>query len=186
MNLLPSFGKRGAILNLLTKKVDIEDNTDSSKYFDVVELDTVFTAGRNPVAFNGSALLKDKSEVQIECIDSNGNSLYFEQAKSQITQFTDVSNFVISIHVYNDIYNGPAKLIFLGITADDKIVRWVRNISIDKTLTNARKVRFYNEPELEIRPLLYPVVDLGSATEVDVATAYKQASAIATVFGFVG
>jgi len=185
MNLLPSFGKRGPVLNLLTKKVDIEDTADSSKYFVITEIDTVFTAGRNPVAFNGSSLLKDKSEVQIECIDSNGNSLYFEQAKSKIAQFTDVSNFVVSFHVYGDSYNGPAKLVFVGITIDNRLVRWVRNITIDKTLTNSKKVRFYNEPTLEIRPLLYPVVDLGLASEVDVATVYRQATATATVIGFV-
>lgn len=176
MNLLSALGKRGVQLNLLSKKIDIEDNLDSSKYFVIAELDTVFTAGRNPVAFNGSSFLKDKSEIQIECLDSGGNSLYFEQAKSNVAQFTDVSNFVISVHVYDETYNGPGKLIFVGTTKDGKSVRWIRNITIDKTLSNARKVRFYQEPKLEIRPLLYPVVDLGKAADYD-SSLYKQATA---------
>lgn len=185
MSLLSSFGKQGVELNLLSLKVDIEDTTDKSKYFVVSEIDTVFTAGRNPVAFNGSAFLKDGSEVQIECLDSNGSPMYIEQAKSKVAQYTDVSNFVISVHVYGETYNGPGKLVFVGNTTDDKIVRWVKNIAVDKTISNSAKVRFYNKPTLEIRPLLYPVVDLHKADAEDKATKYSQATATANITSYV-
>lgn len=111
--------------------------------------------------------------------------MYIEQAKSKVAQYTDVSNFVISIHVYAETYNGPGKLVFVGITKENKRVRWVKNIAIDKTITNSAKVRFYNDPSLEIRPLLYPVVDLNLASEEDIAATYKQAFATATINGFV-
>jgi hypothetical protein len=185
MNLLSSSGKRGVRRRLLSLKVDIEDILDSSKYFDVVELDPVFTAGRNPVAFNGSALLKDKSEIEVECLDSSLNPLYFEQAKSKIAQFTDVANYVISIHVYDETYNGPGKLVIVGTTVEGKSVRWIKNISIDKALTNARKVRFYEKPKLEIQPLLYPVVDLELASQDAEYPGYRTATATATIRGFV-
>lgn len=156
--LLSSFGKKGVNLGLSTMLVDIEDTSYLSKYFAIAEFNPVFTGGKNPVAFNGSSLLKEGSEIQVECIDSNGNSLYIERPKSN-TQFTDVAKFIVSVHVYNETYNGPAKFILVGTTAKGEIVRWQSDITIDKTVQNSSKLRFFNKPILEVRPLLYPVVD---------------------------
>ena len=163
--LLSSFGKKGSALGLLTMKVDIEDPEHLSKYFVISEYNPLFSAGRNPVAFNGSIYLEDRSEIKVECLDSHGNSLYIEQAKSVDSQFTDISKFVISVHIYDETYNGPGKLIFVGTTKKGEIVRWIGKITIDKTLTNFSKVRFYSKPTLEARPLLYPVVDVAKASK---------------------
>jgi len=162
--LLSAFGKKGVDLGLDTMQVDIEDTLFLSKYFGIAEFNPVFTGGRNPMSFNGSVLLKEGSEIQVECIDSNGNSLYIERPRSS-TQFADVAKFVLSVNVYNETYNGPAKIILVGTSAKDEIVRWQQDITIDKTVQNAAKVRFYNKPSIEVRPLLYPVVDsnVGSA-----------------------
>lgn len=162
--LLSSFGKKGVDLGLDTAKVDIEDTSFLSKYFSIAEFNPVLTGGRNPIAFNGSSLLKEGSEIQVECIDSNGNSLFIERPKSS-TQFSDVAKFILSINVYNETYNGTGKLILVGTSAKNEVVRWTADITIDKTVQNASKVRFYNKPSLEVRPLLYPVTDsnIGSA-----------------------
>jgi len=156
--LLSNQGKRGAHLGLSTMKVDIEDTTYLSKYFVVAEFNTVFTSGRNAIAFNGSSFLKGGEEIKVECIDSNGNSLYLEYPISNI-QFIDVAKFVISIHVYNETYNGPGKIILVGTTVNGEIVRWMSNVSIDKTLHNVSKTRLYSTPTIEARSLLYPVID---------------------------
>jgi hypothetical protein len=156
--LLSSFGKKGVDLGLDTMLVDIEDTSYASKYFGIAEFSAVFTGGKTPIAFNGSPFLKEGSEIQVECIDSAGNSLYIERPRSSV-QFADVAKFVISVNVFNETYNGPAKLIMVGTTAKDEIVRWQADITIDKTVQNASKVRFYNKPTLEARSLLYPVVD---------------------------
>jgi hypothetical protein len=156
--LLSSFGKKGVDLDLATMMVDIDDTNFLSKYFSIAEFNPVLTAGRNPIAFNGSNLLKEGSEIQVQCIDSNGNSLYIEPPQSS-TQFSDVAKFVLSIHVYNETYNGTGKIILVGTTVKDEVVRWVGDITIDKTIQNASKVRFYNKPSLEVRSLLYPVID---------------------------
>lgn len=156
--LLSSFGKKGVNLGLDTMLVDIEDTSYLSKYFAIAEFNPVFTGGKNPVAFNGSSLLKAGSEIQVECIDSNGNSLFIESPNGT-TQFTDVAQFIVSIHVYNEIYNGAGKLVFVGTTVKNEIVRWKANITIDKTVQNSSKVRFFNKPTLQVQPLLYPVVD---------------------------
>lgn len=155
--LLSNFGKTGVSLGLLTTPVDIEDTSYFSKYFVIAEYNPVLTAGKNPFAFNGSSLLAKGSEIEIECLDSEGNSLYMERPKSK-SQFSDVATFLISIHVYEETYNGPGKLILRGITTKGETVRWIGNITIDKTLKNAAKVRFYNKPQLEARSLLYPVI----------------------------
>jgi len=160
--LLSNFGKKGVRLGLDTLKVDIEDTTYLSKYFVISEFNPVFSAGKNPVAFNGSSFLKADTEIQIECLDSNGNSLYIEYPQSNVV-FADVANFIVSIHIYDETYNGSGKLIFVGTSVKGEIIRWVGNISIDKTLQNTSKVRFYNKPTLEARDLLYPVVNNGAA-----------------------
>lgn len=167
MALLSSFGKEGVKLGLLTRKADIEDTIASSKYFVISEFNPLFAAGRNSVSFNGSALLQDKSEILVECLDSQGNSLYLEQAKSQDAQFTDSAKFVVSVHVYDETYNGAGKLIIVGTTTKGEIVRWIGNITIDKTLDNKSKVRFYNKPSIEVRPLFYPVVNTDLAQVSD-------------------
>lgn len=146
-------------------QVDIEDTTYLSKYFVITEFNPLFTSGKNPVSFNGSNLLATGSEIQVECLDSNGNPLYIEYPQSNI-QYTDVANFLISINVFNETYNGSGKLVFVGTTVKNEIVRWTANIAIDKTLQNSSKVRFYNKPSLEVRGLLYPTVNNNSALEL--------------------
>ena len=183
--LLSNFGKQGVKFGLLTRKVDIEDTSHLSKFFSIAEFTPVFTAGRNPVAFNGSALLKPGSEIQVECIDSDGNSLYIEQAKAAEAQFSDVAKFIVSIHVYDETYNGSGKLVFVGTTKKGESVRWIANITIDKTLPNSSKVRFYTSPSLEVRPLLYPVVDEDLATDVFPPPVYRTPVATANVTSFV-
>ena len=66
MALLSSFGKRGVRLGLDTITVDIEDKEYLSKYFVISEFNAIFTAGKNAVAFNGSAFLNPTS-IKISC-----------------------------------------------------------------------------------------------------------------------
>ena len=165
LQLLSSFGKRGVDNGLLTMRVDIEDTKYLSTYFDVAEFNPIFTAGKNSIAFNGTSFLAPDSEIKVQCLDSKGNSLYLERPVSK-TQFTDVANYLVSIHVYNENYNGAGKLILVGTTTKNEIVRWVSNISIDKTLQNISKTRFYNTPTIEARSLLYPVIDNNIASQL--------------------
>ena len=163
--LLSSFGKKGTELGLSTLVADIEDTSHLSKYFVISEFNPVFTGGKNPVSFNGSSFLKQGSEIKVECLDSNGNSLYIEDPKSNVT-YADVAKFIISVNIYEETYNGPGKLVFVGTTKKGEIVRWIGNIAIDKTLQNSSKVRFYNKPTMESRGLLYPVISNDIATSL--------------------
>lgn len=173
LQLLSSFGKRGIDHGLFKLTPDIEDTAYLSQYFDISEFNPVFTAGKNSIAFNGTKLLKEGSEIQVQCIDSNGNSLYLDFPKSE-TQYADVAKFVVAVHVYNENYNGAGKIALVGTTAKGEIVRWKANISIDKTLQNVSKTRFKSTPTIEARSLLYPVI------------ANDKASALTSVIIFSG
>lgn len=158
MNLLSNLGKQGVNLGLNTLRPDIEDTEYLSKYFVVSEFYPVFTAGKNFVSFNGSDYLDPKKEILVECLDSTGQSQYIELAKSTDFRYVDTAAFVLSIHVYAETYNGPGKLILVGTTKKGEIVRWRRDITLDKTLVSTAKVRFRTKPTLEVRPLQYPVL----------------------------
>ena len=176
-----NFGKKGVKFGLDTIKSTIDDTTYLSKYFAIVEYNPTFTAGKNPFSFNGSSLLAKNSEIKVECLDSGGFPLYIEYYRSTV-QNTDITKFVISINVYDETRNGPGKLILVGTTTDGNTVRWIGNIAIDKTLSNVSKVRFYSNPTLEVRPLLYPVVDVEKAqTTVPPNPPAKTARATATI-----
>lgn len=173
LNLLNSFGKRGVVLGLLSKQADVTDSVYLSKYFVISEFNSKFTAGRNAFSLNGSAFLKTGSEILVECIDSAGQNLYIEMAKiasdpAKTYAYKEATSFVLSIHVYNDTADGIAKLIVFGTLIDGRTVKWQQNVTVDKTLQNSSKVRFYTRPVLEVDSILVPVLSS------DIASTLKQ------------
>lgn len=161
--LLSSFGKQGSNLGLDRITVDIEDTKQSSKYFDVTEFNPIFTAGKNSVSFNGSSFLAPNSEIRIECLDNEGNSLYVE-IPTQSANYKDVGKFTVSVSVFAETFNGPGLFILVGTYFDGRTVRWKANITINNGLANVSRTRFYNTPALEVRSLLFPVVNSGTGS----------------------
>jgi len=112
--LLTGFGKRGktnfnpsekvfARLNVPTPdldeiQVDIEDKSHLSKYFQVVEFSPSFTAGKNSFSFNGTDFLKDGTEIKMQVLDSERNSLYIDSPPMEI-HYIDLANFTTAIHI---------------------------------------------------------------------------------------
>ena len=158
-DLLSSFGKHGTVLGLNKVTVDIEDNKESSKYFDITEFSPVFTAGKNSVSFNGSNLLAPQSEIRIECLDSRGNSLFVESPPFS-AHYVDMGKHTISVSIFAETINGPGTLILVGTVVDGRTVRWNANITINNSLANTSRTRFYDTPILEVRSLLFPVVNI--------------------------
>jgi hypothetical protein len=181
--LLSSFGKKGDSSYTTTGvaqgldqiQVDIEDTSHLSRYFQVVEFDPAFTAGKNCISFNGSDLLKDGSEIKIEVLDNDGNSLYLVSTPKG-TNYVDIANFTVSIYIFKETKDGPGKIFLVGTTAKGEVVRWTGNISINTKFPNVSRVRFFNpkstrsEPYMEARSLLYPVIEnlTGSTLTQDV------------------
>lgn len=174
LNLLGSFGNSGVQYDLLGLKADVIDTDFLSKYFVLSEFNPKFTAGKNSIAVNGSAFLAPNSEIIIECIDSAGVNLFIEMARSSDTAaktyaYKEATSYIFSIHVYNDTADGVGKLILYGTLSDGRNVRWTRNITIDKTLRNVSKVRFYRRPEMEVASLLVPIISTDISTTLIVS-----------------
>ena len=138
--------------------MDIEDDAHLSNYFHVVEFDPVFTAGKNSISFNGSDLLQDGSEIKVEVLDNQANSLYLTAVTSS-ANFVDIANFTVAIYVYRETISGAGSVILVGTTTKGESVRWTGNITINTTYPNVSRVRFYTAPKMEVTPLLYPVVE---------------------------
>ena len=164
MNLLNSLGNKGQQLHLLSRPSDITDTAYLSKYFVVSEFDPVFSGGKNSISINGSAFLKQGSEISVECVDSNGNVLFMEMARLSSGQGTtnvyrEGKSQIVAIYVYGDTANGTGKLILYGTAVDGRTVKWISNISIDKTKKNNSKVRFYSKPVLEVKDFQLPILN---------------------------
>lgn len=169
LNLLNSFGKKGVNYGLATRKADVEDTDFTSKYFVLSEFSQNLSAGKNAFTFNGSKYLKDPSEIFIECIDSQGQPLFIEMAtyadvSAQVYAYKEGTAWVFSVHVYNDTADGIGKLTLYGMLGNNKTVKWSRNVTIDKTLNNTSKVRFYLTPKLEVESVLVPVLNSAAAS----------------------
>jgi hypothetical protein len=144
---MPQF-KTGNNLGLLNIKVDAEDTSFlSSAYFLITEFNSNFKLGKNSIMINNPT-----SDIKVEAYDANGIVLYYEKAiNNDFIRKTQAITY--SFHVYNQNTSGVGKIILVG-TFNNKIVRYIANINIDTTLINDSKVRFYNQPTIEVAPLL--------------------------------
>jgi len=169
LNLLNSFEKRGVKYNLENQPAQVIDSDYLSKYFVVSEFNPTFTAGKNSISFNGSGFLMPNTEIYVECLDSAGNNLFIDLAKTsdisgKAYAYKESSAFIVAIHVYNDTADGIGKLILYGTLSDGNRVRWMRNVFIDKTLINTSKVRFYQKPLLEVTAINVPILSSAVTT----------------------
>ena len=125
LNLLPNPGNKGVRYGLLTKPSEVIDNSHLSKYFVLSEFNPKFTAGKNSFQINGSVFLEPNSEILIECIDSSGENLYIEMARTSKAPaknyvYKESTSFVLAIHVYGDTSDGIGKLILYGTLRGSK------------------------------------------------------------------
>jgi len=163
LNLLDSFGVTGVSYGLYTKQADVIDTEYLSRYFVVSEFNSTLTAGKNPIAINGSPFLAQDSEIFIECLDAQGDNLFIEMATysddSTIgNTYKEGSATIVSIHVYGDTADGVGRLIIYGTLVDGRSVKWIQNVVINKTLKNHSRVRFYQTPTLQVNSADLPVL----------------------------
>lgn len=143
--------------NLASYDVYIEDRSENSPYFQITNLPSVFSGGRNSFLLGGSFLLQDRSQILIEILDADGNPIY----QSPIKGFTESNSKLITVEIYEDTPTGFATIIIMGkatVTADGRPippewlnkynVRWVKTILTDSDIHNTSPLRFLNPPEL--------------------------------------
>jgi len=158
---MPSI-KTGQILGLSSRTVNIEDKTYLSEYFNLTEFSPEFSVGKNALVINGSDKLKIGAEIFTEAFDGNGVPLFIEKAIST-DQLTNKRIIVLSIYVYEQNSIGSGKIILVSTTSDDKTVRWSANININVNKVTDSKIRFYNQPLIQVEPILSYAVS--SSTE---------------------
>jgi hypothetical protein len=149
---MPSI-KTGQILGLSSQTVNIEDKTYLSEYFNLTEFSPEFFVGKNALVINGSDKLKIGAEILTEAFDGNGVPLFIEKAIST-DQLTKKRIIVLSIYVYEQNSIGSGKIILVSTTTDNKTVRWTANININVNKVTDSKIRFYNQPLIEVEPIL--------------------------------
>ena len=149
---MPSI-KTGQILGLSSQTVNIEDKTYLSEYFNLTEFSPEFFVGKNALVINGSDKLKIGAEILTEAFDGNGVPLFIEKAIS-VDPLTNKRIIVLSIYVYEQNSIGSGKIILVSTTTDNKTVRWTANININVNKVTDSKIRFYNQPLIEVEPIL--------------------------------
>lgn len=142
-------------VDLRTINVDINDTDTYSKYFLISELSNTLTSGKNSISLNGTDLLKNNSKIQLQVTDVKNNILYTEIARpTQNISFREGISIVISIQVTTNTPIGVGQIVILGEDVNSKIVRWTKDISINPSLNNISKIRFYNAPTIDVQPYL--------------------------------
>ena len=161
--------KRGTKYNLLNRTVDIVDTSYRSEYFVVSNLGDSFSAGKNLFTINGSKLLKPKTNIILEILDSKNNPLYYEIGKSGYLSYLDTTDLVLSVHVYESTPSGFGKIVLLGTTNENKTVRWSTSVKINPSVDNTSKVVFFNEPSVEFTEFLSLILNESISGESQIA-----------------
>jgi hypothetical protein len=148
--------------NLNAVPVLINDASQESVYFNIKQLNSYFTGGRNAFLITGTALLELNSEIFIEVIDVDGNTIYVEAIKN----FSEGGSRVIVVEVYENTPRGPAILTILGTATRlangnpvpkdwvrRRNVRWQKKLIIEPRNENTTRIRLKRQPELLVTEL---------------------------------
>jgi hypothetical protein len=155
--------------NLSKMPVLITDTGPESSYFNIKQLSGVFAGGKNAFLITGTPLLKPNTEVFVEMLDTNGNSLYVEAIKG----FVEAKSRLVVIEVYEDTPAGTAILSVVGTavkTREGRLlsaketsspnVRWEKKIIIEPRNKNITPLRLKTTPELFVEESRTNVVNV--------------------------
>ncbi len=172
LNLLNSFGRLGTSYGLYSLKADVIDSQYSSQYFAVSNFNSTLTAGKNAFSINGTPYLLNNAAIYIECLDSSGNNLYIDLARNSDNTATSnnvytraSTEMLYSIYVFDNTADGVGWIILYGTLVNGKTVKWIQNITINKSLPNQSSVLFYQVPTFDIQSVTIPALNyaLGSS-----------------------
>ena len=135
-----------------------------STYFNIKQLSGVLTGGKNGFLISGTPYLKPGTEVLIELLDTNGNSIYVEAIKG----YVEANARLIEIEVYEDTPPGTAILTVVGTAAinvsngvqlsdsqtNQPNVRWQKKLIIEPRSNNKTPLRIKIQPQVLVEELL--------------------------------
>lgn len=141
--------------NLAKYDVLINDTSPTSAYFQVTNLPSQFTGGRNSFLLAGSSGLKVGSSIQLEILDVSGNSIF----QNPVKKYTQGNSVLISVEISENTSPGFATIIILGeaIVSPDGApippdwqntynVRWTKKILIEPNIKNSSPILLENTP----------------------------------------
>ena len=143
--------------------VSVIDNTAlSNHYFNIIELPSIFTAGKNLIKFkvNYNNGMQPYSKIKIEITDVKNVPIYFEYRTSKTTDDYDI----LSVYIYPDTNNGQCTLTFLGVTDYDYItnqpiknewinkynVKWNKKLYVNTHQNNLSDIIFDTYPDIVV------------------------------------
>jgi hypothetical protein len=143
--------------NLAKYDVYVEDTSSTSAYFQITNLPSQFTGGRNSFLLAGSPLLAPGSSIQIEIIDANGISIF----QNPVKQYLQGNSRLISVQITEKTAPGFATIIIMGSAktlADGKEippdwenkynVRWIKRILVSPNIRSSSPIVLENIPTL--------------------------------------
>lgn len=152
------------------KIYSIEDSSPSSdQYFNVKEIPSVLTAGKNVIKLGlDGPKLKASTDVDIEVLDADGNSLYIEYA-----DYKDrFGYYYFAVYVYDLMPAGIGSIDIVGtalytptgretyLPASEHVfehnVRWRTLVDIRPTERNVTDIHFQKSPKVTVSQVLVP------------------------------
>lgn len=162
---MPKLQKSVQKQNLAKYQTWIVDTEPTSRYFRLNQVPDVLTGGKNAFLINGSPELIGTTEVKIELIDSEGNTVFVQPIRNYVEGLARI----VSIEVYENTPSGPATLTIMGQLRFDENgnepppewkgvynVKWQKQVVIAPNLPNSTKIRLYQRPEIQVGEVLAP------------------------------
>ena len=167
--------KFSPLLGLDDFSVFIEDTEKDSIYFNVTELDSTLTGGKNAFLFEGSECFAKGSKIRFEVLDVEGNTLFIEPGVKFGKTFREGTSIVMAIHVYDDTPIGLGTLTILAelesyfdesgnkIEVPDEFkgrpnIRYTQGFKINPKLPNKTPVRFFKRPTFSVTEIEKPLI----------------------------
>ena len=167
--------KFSPFLGLDDFSVFIDDTERDSIYFNITELDSTLTGGKNAFLFEGSECFAKGSKVRFEVLDVEGNTLFIEPGVKFGKTFREGTSIVMAIHVYDDTPIGLGSLSILAELESyfdedgNKVpipeefrgrpnIRWTQSFKINPKLPNKTPVRFFKRPTFSVTEIEKPLI----------------------------
>lgn len=148
------------ILNLQKYRVFFNDTSPTSDVFKISQLNDTLTIGKNAFLINGSEILEPSTQVLVELIDINGNTIFSQP----IRNYNEGLARIVSIEVYDDTPSGPATLTILGELITDLSgrpvptewkgvynVKWQKSLIVNPLKDNITPIRLYTQPGINVK-----------------------------------
>lgn len=148
--------------NLDKIPVLINDISQESVYFNIKQLNSYFTGGRNAFLITGTPLLEPNTEIFIEVLDVDGNPIYVEAIKN----FSEGGSRVIVVEIYENTPRGSAIITILGTAKQfangnaipkewvrRRNLKWQKKIIIEQKRDNITPIRLKRQPQLLVTEL---------------------------------